>query len=165
MPNANLCCWSQALNTVPLKQSAAVLEYTLNQLPPFDFSGSNNRFLWSILLACLAAEPVFIIQRCCMFQVCAWQMKPGTSAEIAAALHHNHLSMWNEKITEMICETNVIVVALLKLYVASLRSIFIWINHSIAKPASIANKMEMCCSSCFCCSYFDILHFLGPIYF
>lgn len=30
--------------------------------------------------------------------------KPGTSAEIAAAVHHNHLSIWNEKMTEVIYE-------------------------------------------------------------
>lgn len=44
-------------------------EYTRSVASPFDFSGSNNRFLWSILLSCLTAEV-------CTFWVCAWQMKP-----------------------------------------------------------------------------------------
>ena len=42
---------------------------------PPDFSGGNNRFIWSILLICLAAEPVSIIQQVHVPWVCARQIK------------------------------------------------------------------------------------------
>lgn len=81
-------CWpfplSQTLNMAAFKSSAAVCWCTLvcpPACPPtprlLDFSDGKNRFIWSILCTCLAAELVFIIQKG-TFRVCAWQMKTGS---------------------------------------------------------------------------------------
>lgn len=74
---------------------------------------------------------------------------PGTSTEIAAALHHNHLSLWNEKMTRGDWWDKIIVATSLKLNVALLRSVLIWIIlYWIAKH------------TCFYCKSFKVLYVL-----
>lgn len=83
---------------------------------------------------------------------------PGTSAEIAAALHHNrHLYLKWENYKGDLWH-RAIVVALLKLHVASLSSIFIWIIlYPTAKPTFGWKQNGYVCSSC----VVDVLHFWG----
>lgn len=77
---------------------------------------------------------------------------PGTSTEIAAALHHNHhlCLIWENYRVDLYYNTTV--VALIKLHVASLRSILIHtVSSSTAKDALVENKGGVFCSLFFLC--------------
>ena len=144
------------------------LEYTLDQLPPLppplDFSGSNNRFIWSILHHVPGCGKSSSSRSACSgFVHDRWKSEKGTLPSNCCSVAPEP-PLWLERGNDWgDLWDDIIVAALLKLYVASLRGMKRLV-FQLQKPRRFHRPADVPFVNCPLCGTWDLQLFIQPFW-